>query len=97
MKGEDLGVLMGAIPIEGVEAPNGFYKKELVNKTKVEKPAGEWNETEISCLGGHVSVTINGVQVNEAQCEAKEGYIGFQSEGGPLEFRNVYLTPVAAK
>ena len=35
--------------------------------------------------------------VNEAQCEAKEGYIGFQSEGGPLEFRNVYLTPVAAK
>ena len=97
MKGEDLGVLMGGIPIEGVDAPNGFYKKELVDDTKVEKPAGEWNETEISCLGGHVTVTINGVMVNKAQCEAKEGYIGFQSEGGPLEFRNVYLTPVAAK
>lgn len=97
MKGEDLGVLMGGIPIEGVDAPNGFYKKELVDDTKVEKPAGEWNETEISCLGGHVTVTINGVMVNEAKCEALEGYIGFQSEGGPLEFRNVYLTSVATK
>lgn len=80
-----------------MEAPNGFYKKELVNETQVEKPAGEWNQTEITCKGGHVTVTINGVMVNEVDCEAHEGYIGFQSEGGPQEFRNVYLTPITAE
>ena len=93
MKGGELGMLMGGIPIEGVEAPNGFYKKGLDDMTHAEKPAGEWNETEITCCGGLVSVAINGVKVNEAHCEAKEGYIGIQSEGGPLEFRNIYLIP----
>lgn len=97
MKGDNLGVLMGGIPLADMEAPNGFYKKELMDETPVEKPAGEWNETEITCKGGHVIVTINGVMVNEAYCEAHEGYIGFQSEGGPLEFRNVYLTPITAE
>lgn len=97
MKGEDLGVLMGGIPLADVEAPNGFYKKELMDETPVEKPAGEWNETEITCKDGHVIVMINGVMVNEVDCEAHEGYIGFQSEGGPLEFRNVYLTPITVE
>ena len=35
---------------------------------------------------------LNGVLVNKAVCEAKEGYIGFQSEGGPMEIRNLYVT-----
>ena len=97
MKGGELGVLMGGIPLADVEAPNGFYRKGLLNEAQAEKPAGEWNETDITCDGGHVTVTVNGVMVNEAWCEAQEGYIGFQSEGGPLEFRNVCLLQLNAK
>ena len=78
--------------MKGVEDRNGFYVKKLSYTELVEKPAGEWNETEITCSKGHLSVTINGVLVNEADCQESEGYIALQSEGGPIEFRNVYLT-----
>jgi hypothetical protein len=30
--------------------------------------------------------------INEAQCKATEGYIGLQSEGGAMEFRNIFLS-----
>ncbi len=91
MKGAEMGVLMGGIPMKGVENWNGFYMKKLDNDSPAEKPAGEWNTTDIACHGGHVSVTINGILVNEADCEATEGYVALQSEGGPMEFRNVYV------
>lgn len=91
MQGKSLGVLMGGVPMDGIEGRNGFFMKKQTNVEPVEKPAGEWNDTDITCKQGHVTVTINGVLVNEADCQAREGYIALQSEGGPIEFRNVYL------
>ena len=32
--------------------------------------------------------------MNEAHFDRSEGPIALQSEGGPLEIRNVYLTPL---
>ena len=45
-------------------------------------------------LGGKITVYINGKLQNEATSEYKNGYIALQSEGGPIEFRNIYLTSV---
>jgi hypothetical protein len=45
----------------------------------------------ITCQGGHITCTVNGVLVNEAIATATEGYIGFQSEGGALEFRDIWV------
>lgn len=60
-----------------------------------EKPAGEWNRYEIVLDGGKLSAKINGKLVNEAtDCEEIAGFIGLQSEGGPIEFRKVELTPI---
>ena len=59
-----------------------------------EKPAGEWNEAEIVCQGDRMAVYINGVLQNECSGTNRTGYIALQSEGGTLEFRNVYLTDV---
>ena len=56
------------------------------------RPVGEWNEMEFLCKGGNIKVTLNGVMINEAQCKATEGYIGLQSEGGAMEFRNIFLS-----
>ena len=56
-----------------------------------ERPDGEWNDTVIYCQGGHMTFTVNGVLVNEADAGATEGYIGFQSEGGPIEFREIWI------
>ena len=59
-----------------------------------EKPAGEWNTAEIICNGNHIQAFVNGVLMNEAHFDRTEGRIALQSEGGPLEVRNVFITPV---
>jgi hypothetical protein len=56
-----------------------------------EKPTGEWNEANIFVRGGVITVYVNGVFQNMGTNTVQSGYIGLQSEGGPLEFRNVYL------
>lgn len=37
----------------------------------------------------HTFAAQGGVLVNEADCEASAGYIGLQSEGGAIDFRNI--------
>jgi hypothetical protein len=60
-----------------------------------EKPVGEWNTYEITCSGDTMTLVVNGVQQNRAtKIGATEGHIALQSEGAPLEFRNVKLTPL---
>ena len=89
MTPKDMGVLMGGIKMEGLEGP--FYKKDRIVEESPEKPVGEWNDMDFLCKGGEIKVWLNGVLVNEAKCDATEGYIGIQSEGGPMDFRNIYL------
>ena len=90
MAPKDMGVLMGGIKIEGIEGP--FYKKDRIVEESPEKPVGEWNDMDFLCKGGEIKVWLNGVLVNEAKCDATDGYIGIQSEGGAMEFRNIYLS-----
>ena len=60
-----------------------------------EKPVAEWNAAEIICTDSTVTVSINGTEQNRITgISNKSGYIGLQSEGGPIEFRNVVLTPL---
>ena len=90
MTSKDMGVLMGGIPLKGIEGP--FYKKDRLVEESPEKPVGEWNEMDFLCKGGLIKVWMNGVLVNEAECDVTEGYIGIQSEGGAMDFRNIYFT-----
>lgn len=60
-----------------------------------EKPLGEWNTYEIVCRGDSVTLKVNGVRQNTATgLSIREGAIGLQSEGAPIEFRNVKLLPL---
>jgi len=60
-----------------------------------EKPAGEWNIYEITSLGGELEVIVNGVLQNRGtDMIPSNGNIALQSEGGPLQFRNIYLQPL---
>ncbi len=95
MKPESLGLLVSGVELSGVEHKPGrpSFKPSLVEES-VERPTGEWNELDATCQDGHLVVHINGKLVNEADCAATEGYIGFQSEGGPIEYRNVIVTPL---
>ena len=89
MTPKDMGMLMGGIPIEGIEGP--FYRKSRMVEESPEKPVGEWNSMDFVCRDGVIKAFLNGVFINEARCEDREGYIGIQSEGGPMDFRNIRI------
>jgi len=57
----------------------------------IENPDGEWNTAEIVCQGKNIKVYINGSFENECTAGEVAGYIALQSEGGPLEFRNIWI------
>lgn len=60
-----------------------------------EKPLGQWNSYEIVCDKDTITASINGVVQNRATgTNITKGYIGLQSEGVPLEFRNIVLEPL---
>ena len=60
-----------------------------------EKEPGGWNTYEITCNGDTMELKINGQFQNKATgVSLRRGYIGFQSEGVPIMFRNFKLTPL---
>jgi len=60
-----------------------------------EKKPGDWNKYEIVCRGDTMELTVNGQLQNKATgVGVRKGYIGFQSEGVPISFRNIRLTPL---
>jgi hypothetical protein len=61
-------------------------------KDDVEKPAGEWNQYEITCDGGKIKLVVNGVFQNEgAHAEVMRGNIILQSEGAEIYFRDIKM------
>ena len=83
-------VMLGGSKISDIECKGEFPVKK--RNGDFEKPVGEWNTAEIICEGKTVKVYINGQLQNQCTGEKTEGYIALQSEGGPIEFRNIYLT-----
>lgn len=60
-----------------------------------EKPLGEWNSYDIICKDDWVIVLVNGVLQNIAtKSSITSGKICLQSEGTPVEFRNIYIEPL---
>ena len=61
----------------------------------VEKPVGEWNQSETICIHNKVVSFMNSKFVNEVtECTVNSGYIGIQSEGGEIEIRSIAYTPL---
>jgi hypothetical protein len=57
-----------------------------------DKPLGEWNQCEITCRGGAITVRINDILANEStDGSLKRGRIGFQAEGVEIEFRDIEI------
>ena len=94
-------VLLGGSDVKELDTPEGGARPRfpMVRKENEssEKPDGEWNLTEIVITSdGGVDITVNGVHQNHVTNKNyTEGYIALQSEGGPLEFRNVTVTRLA--
>ena len=87
----------GGSAFEELKESGGRFKPSPVQGS-AENPAGEWNFADVVNDGGHITATINGVLKNEAtMIDCTEGRIALQSEGGPLEIRNLYIIPLKKK
>lgn len=70
-------------------SPNGsrsFPRKEL------SRPAGQWNHYYIRAINGEVRLWVNGEEVSGGTgAQPASGYLCLESEGAPIEFRNLRL------
>jgi len=78
-----------------VESEENRYMAIEKFEESSEKAAGEWNSYEITSLDGNLELLVNGVLQNKGSgMTLTEGNIALQSEGSPLQFRNIWLQPL---
>ena len=67
----------------------GERSKSVENRCKGK---GEWNTYDIVCVDGVIKLSVNGKFVNGISSSTqKKGYICFESEGAPINFRNLRM------
>jgi len=89
------GALLDGADLVVKEHPTIGTIRILARKAGEEKPAGEWNRYEITVENGSARVLLNGALASEGTLpEELAGPIGFQSEGGVIEFRTIRLVPL---
>jgi hypothetical protein len=59
---------------------------------KLSKGVGEWNHYYVRCINGEVRLWVNGEEVSGGtHCEPRTGYLCLESEGSPVEFRQLRI------
>jgi hypothetical protein len=91
----DLVFLGGSDATEHVDKTNWVVPKFNVSS---ENAIGEWNSYDIHSRNDSIIVYVNGVLQNTCtNPKPNSGAIGLQSEGGPIEFKNLYLEYIPVK
>ena len=85
-------VMLGGAKIFDIKCEGEFPVKDRFVDN--EKPVGEWNVAEIVSDSREMKIYINGKLANECRSLSSRGHIALQSEGGPIEFRNIWLTKI---
>lgn len=83
----------GSITVDGKTHTNTEKFLAIPNKEdNIEKPLGEWNSYRIICDGNEITCLVNDVLMNHGTgASQSSGVICLQSEGAPIEFRNIML------
>lgn len=85
------------LSVDGVSRKNSAKRFVVIEKKAAtsELPAGQWNRYDIYCQGDSIRCLVNGVEQNEGtDASVTSGWIALQSEGGPIEFRTIFLEPL---
>ena len=84
----------------------GAIYSRITPAVAAEKRAGEWQTLDITLLDRHVTVKLNGTTIIDNQpllgCtggalwsdESRPGPIYLQGDHGPIQYRNIVLTPI---
>lgn len=84
---------------------NGALYSRIIPNENVSKAVGEWQVYDVRLVGRHVTIVSNGKQIVKGVIEGltaiasdweegKPGPIILQGDHGPVDFRNVVLTPL---
>ncbi len=59
---------------------------------RLSKGLNEWNHYYVRCINGEVRLWVNGEEVSGgSNCEPRMGYICLESEGAPVDFREIRI------
>jgi Domain of Unknown Function (DUF1080) len=77
---------MKPFPPVSPDGHRSFPSKQL------SKGVGQWNHYYVRCLNGEVRLWVNGEEVSGGTgCEPRAGYLCLESEGAPVEFRELRM------
>ena len=82
----DGGYIFGQTPIDGKLKYFDLKKDMIENRVK---PAGEWNDYDIRCVGDTCALAVNGKVVNTTKVGLNKGYIGLEAEGYQITFKDL--------
>src|SRR5579872_919054 len=86
------GYWFGETMVDGLKKRLDFRHQMTENRVK---PAGEWNTYDIQAVGPKLTLSVNGDVVSTWDDPSMlKGYIGLESEGYQIEFRNLKLKVV---
>jgi 3-keto-disaccharide hydrolase len=72
--------------------PDGAFDFDPAVSSRASTGTGEWQTIEIEAVGDTLTVRLNGTQLSRAaNIVNPTGYIGIQSEVGPIEFRSIEI------
>lgn len=73
-------------------APNPGSSMRAFPSENRTKSTPEWNHYRITALNGVVLLAVNGKEVSGGyNCSIRKGYLALESEGSPIEFRNLRI------
>ena len=81
----------------GLKFQTGSAYDQFAATTIASKPAGEWNKYQITIVGQHYTIVLNGKKVNEFDgVRGTEGYIGLQNHDpiSRVSFRRVRVKEI---
>lgn len=86
-------------PIHGatMTPENGRGGDRAFPTEKRMKRSPEWNHYRVECINGDISLAVNGKVVTRGRnATPRKGYICLESEGSPVEFRNIKIKELPA-
>jgi hypothetical protein len=79
-------------PLNGRGGSRAFPTRPRAN------PAPMWNHYRVRCEDGSIQLWVNGERVTQGrEASPREGYVMFEAEGAPAEFRNARIARLPVK
>ncbi len=89
----DIFAIHGATMTPDRPHPAGWNR--CLPSARMTKGKGEWNRYKVTANQGRLTLEVNGTEVSGASnINPRKGYICLESEGTPIRFRNINLTPL---